>query len=167
MSGGDPAEQEAAEHFGEEEGEGRHQFLHLGHTPPSSSSRLLPAAYCLLPAACRPRPLPLPLPAPLPPPRRLSPAAAGRPQVKLTYMDEDAVRAILAEYRINSADVRINCDATPDELIDVIEGNRVYMPCVYALNKIDAITMEVWLGPLYSPCDVTASAYDVTLFEAR
>jgi hypothetical protein len=29
-----------------------------------------------------------------------------------------------------------------DELIDVIEGNRVYMPCVYALNKIDAITME-------------------------
>ena len=45
-------------------------------------------------------------------------------------------------YRINSADVRINCDATPDDLIDVIEGNRVYMPCVYALNKIDAITME-------------------------
>ena len=39
--------------------------------------------------------------------------------VKLTYMDEDAVRAILSEYRINSADVRINCDATPDELIDV------------------------------------------------
>ena len=29
-----------------------------------------------------------------------------------------------------------------DELIDVIEGNRIYMPCVYALNKIDAITME-------------------------
>lgn len=43
-------------------------------------------------------------------------------------------------------DVRINCDATPDELIDVIEGNRVYMPCVYALNKIDAITMEVHHG---------------------
>ena len=45
-------------------------------------------------------------------------------------------------YRIVSADVRINCDATPDELIDIIEGNRIYMPCVYALNKIDAITME-------------------------
>ena len=24
--------------------------------------------------------------------------------------------------------MRVNCDATPDELIDVIEGNRVYMP---------------------------------------
>jgi ribosome-interacting GTPase 1 len=29
-----------------------------------------------------------------------------------------------------------------DEFIDVVEGSRVYMPCVYALNKIDAITME-------------------------
>ena len=38
--------------------------------------------------------------------------------------------------------MRINCDATPDELIDVIEGNRIYVPCVYALNKIDAICME-------------------------
>jgi len=61
---------------------------------------------------------------------------------KLTHLNEDLVRTILQEYRILSADVRINCDATPDELIDVIEGNRVYMPCVYALNKIDAITME-------------------------
>ena len=62
--------------------------------------------------------------------------------VKLTHLDEESIRAILAEFRIVSADVRINCDATPDELIDAIEGNRVYMPCVYALNKIDAITME-------------------------
>jgi len=61
---------------------------------------------------------------------------------RLTQLDEDSIRTILAEYRILSADVRINCDATPDELIDVIEGNRVYMPCVYALNKIDAISME-------------------------
>ena len=53
-----------------------------------------------------------------------------------------AAQAILTEYRIMSATVRINCDATPDDLIDAIEGNRVYMPCVYALNKIDAITME-------------------------
>ena len=60
----------------------------------------------------------------------------------LTHMDQEAIAGILKEYRILSADVRINCDATPDELIDVIEGNRIYMPCVYALNKIDAITME-------------------------
>ena len=61
---------------------------------------------------------------------------------ELTHLDERGVAAILGEYRMASADVRINCDATADELIDVIEGNRIYMPCVYALNKIDGITME-------------------------
>ena len=61
--------------------------------------------------------------------------------VKQSHLDDESIRAILAEFRIVSADVRINCDATPDELIDAIEGNRVYMPCVYALNKIDAITV--------------------------
>lgn len=60
-------------------------------------------------------------------------------------------------------------DATLEELIDVcgrpisstqthsfklilketIEGNRVYIPCVYVLNKIDAISIEE-LGKLVS-----------------
>jgi len=34
------------------------------------------------------------------------------------------------------------CDATVDQLIDIIEGNRVYCPCLYVLNKIDTITIE-------------------------
>ena len=46
------------------------------------------------------------------------------------------------EYKISNADIMFDCDATEDELIDVIEGNRKYVPCVYALNKIDEITME-------------------------
>ena len=29
------------------------------------------------------------------------------------------------------------CDATADDLIDVVEGNRSYIPCIYLLNKID------------------------------
>lgn len=29
-----------------------------------------------------------------------------------------------------------------DELIDVIQGNRVYIPCLYVYNKIDQICME-------------------------
>jgi ribosome-interacting GTPase 1 len=36
----------------------------------------------------------------------------------------------------------IKCDATEDDIIDVIEGNRKYVPCLYALNKIDAITLD-------------------------
>ena len=46
------------------------------------------------------------------------------------------------EYRINNADIIFDCDASVDDLIDVIEGNRKYIPCLFALNKIDEITME-------------------------
>jgi len=27
-------------------------------------------------------------------------------------------------------------------LIDALDGNRAYIPCIYILNKIDAISME-------------------------
>jgi ribosome-interacting GTPase 1 len=32
--------------------------------------------------------------------------------------------------------------ATADDLIDAIEGNRIYIPCLYVLNKIDSISIE-------------------------
>ena len=38
------------------------------------------------------------------------------------HLDEESIKVILKEYSIGSANVRINCDATADELIDVIEG---------------------------------------------
>lgn len=62
--------------------------------------------------------------------------------VEMTNMSEDTIRGILHEYRINSCDVTFKCNATMDELIDVIEGNRIYVPCIYVLNKIDSITIE-------------------------
>jgi len=62
--------------------------------------------------------------------------------VPLTHMDEETIKAILGEYRVRNCDVLFHCDATADELIDVIEGNRVYIPCIYVLNKIDQITIE-------------------------
>lgn len=57
-------------------------------------------------------------------------------------LDMDTVKAILGEYRINSADITLRQDATTEELIDVIEGNRIYVPCLYVLNKIDQISVE-------------------------
>ncbi|KAI9217551.1 P-loop containing nucleoside triphosphate hydrolase protein [Blastocladiella britannica] len=62
--------------------------------------------------------------------------------VNLTHLDLDTVKAILSEYRIHNADVRFNLDATEDEFIDIIEGNRIYIPCIYVLNKIDQISIE-------------------------
>jgi len=39
--------------------------------------------------------------------------------------------------------VAIRCDATIDDLIDVLEAkSRSYIPVIYALNKIDAISIE-------------------------
>ena len=33
-------------------------------------------------------------------------------------------------------------NVTADDMIDMIEGNRVYIPCLYVLNKIDSITIQ-------------------------
>lgn len=49
----------------------------------------------------------------------------------------------MSEYKIASADLTIRCDATIDDVIDVLEAKgRSYMPVIYALNKIDSISIE-------------------------
>ncbi len=60
--------------------------------------------------------------------------------VKLTRLNEDTIKAILHEFRISNAEVLIRTDIDADQFIDVINGNRVYMPAIKALNKIDMIT---------------------------
>ena len=62
--------------------------------------------------------------------------------VTLTELDLDTVKSILSEYKIHNADITFKYDATADDLIDVVEGNRIYIPCIYLLNKIDQISIE-------------------------
>lgn len=63
--------------------------------------------------------------------------------VPLTNIDHDEIKAVLSEYRIANADVAIRqANVTADDLVDVVEGNRVYIPAIYVLNKIDAISIE-------------------------
>ncbi|BGP55463.1 GTP-binding protein rbg1 [Rhodotorula sphaerocarpa] len=62
--------------------------------------------------------------------------------VPLTKLSHEEIKAVMGEYRMANADVHIRCDPTLDEFIDVIEGGRVYIPCLYILNKIDAISIE-------------------------
>ena len=53
------------------------------------------------------------------------------------------IKAVMGEYKISSADIAIRCDATIDDLIDVLEAKaRSYIPVIYALNKIDSISIE-------------------------
>ena len=47
---------------------------------------------------------------------------------------------------MSNADVVLKNDATVEDLIDVIEGNRIYIPCIYVLNKIDQISIEELLS---------------------
>jgi len=60
----------------------------------------------------------------------------------LVDCDIETVTDVLKEYRMLNVALRINCNATIDEIIDVIEGNRKYVPCLYVMNKIDQITIE-------------------------
>lgn len=62
--------------------------------------------------------------------------------VPLTELDKETVKTILSEYKIHNADITFKCDATAEDLIDIVEGNRVYIPCIYVLNKIDQISIE-------------------------
>jgi small GTP-binding protein len=59
----------------------------------------------------------------------------------LTKIAPEEIKAICSEYRLSSANVSFRTDATAEELIDVIEGNRIYTPCIYVMNKIDCITI--------------------------
>lgn len=61
---------------------------------------------------------------------------------KLTHLNEKIVKNILSEYKMHNADVLVYDDSTVDDLIDIIEGNRKYIKCLYCYNKIDTISME-------------------------
>ncbi|GAV08919.1 hypothetical protein RvY_18538 [Ramazzottius varieornatus] len=60
----------------------------------------------------------------------------------LTKIDEKMVMLILHEYKIFNAEVVFREDATTEDFIDVIDGNRKYLPCLYVYNKIDQISLE-------------------------
>ena len=44
---------------------------------------------------------------------------------------------------MHNADIHFKEDCVVEDLIDIIEGSRIYIPAIYVLNKIDQITTEV------------------------
>lgn len=67
--------------------------------------------------------------------------------VKLTKISEREVQAVLGEYGLHNADVVFREDISVDQFIDVVEGNRVYLPAIFVVNKIDLINSENLLLP--------------------
>ncbi|KXZ55228.1 hypothetical protein GPECTOR_3g37 [Gonium pectorale] len=60
----------------------------------------------------------------------------------LTHLDDKLIQRVLQEYKIHNCEVLFKEDATVDDLIDVIEGNRRYIKCLYVYNKVDMCSME-------------------------
>lgn len=59
--------------------------------------------------------------------------------VPLTNLDEKTIRSIINEYGIHNADLLFRDDVTMDQLIDVIEANKSYVPMMILLNKVDLV----------------------------
>jgi ribosome-interacting GTPase 1 len=59
-----------------------------------------------------------------------------------TDLDVATIKSVCHEYRIHNADFIVRGPATIDDIVDVIDGTCVYIPCTYVVNKIDAISME-------------------------
>ena len=57
-------------------------------------------------------------------------------------MSDETITNIMREYKMNNAEVVLRGKCTVDDLIDAIDGNRVYIPALYVINKIDQITIQ-------------------------
>ena len=68
--------------------------------------------------------------------------ASTVPLTKLGPEPEKLATQIMREYKITSADLLAREDISVDQLVDVIQGNRQYKPCLYLYNKIDTVTVE-------------------------
>ena len=72
---------------------------------------------------------------------------------------QDACSRILGSYRIHNAEVLFREDCSLDDLIDVIEGNRKYVRCLYVYNKIDTLSIEEVDELARKPDSVVISIY--------
>ncbi|MDG6903035.1 MAG: GTP-binding protein [Nitrososphaerota archaeon] len=60
-------------------------------------------------------------------------------QVKLTKISEALIKDILRVYDVNGARVVIRQDIDDQQLVDVLSGNRIYVPSLTVMNKIDLV----------------------------
>ena len=60
-------------------------------------------------------------------------------------LDIEDVRTILSESKMMNADVLIRGNASQEDLIDAVQGNRVYVPAFIAVNKVDLVDKERYL----------------------
>ena len=70
---------------------------------------------------------------------------------KQTHLTAEEIAEIIKQFKVNNANVVIRDDITADDLVDHLSGNRVYIPAVALVNKVDLVTperykeIEAWL----------------------
>jgi len=62
--------------------------------------------------------------------------------MKLTNIDDKTIKNVMNEYRLINANVTLRSNIDVEQLIDVLEGNRVYIPAFIVVNKIDLVDKE-------------------------
>jgi ribosome-interacting GTPase 1 len=59
--------------------------------------------------------------------------------VGVTRVDEEGVKQVVREYGLHNAHVTLRQDVCYDQLIDVLMRNRLYLPSLTLVNKIDMV----------------------------
>jgi len=59
--------------------------------------------------------------------------------IPLTKIDVPTIQGMARELGINNGEILVRADITPEQFIDIVEGNKVYIPAITLLNKMDLV----------------------------
>src|SRR5205807_1245598 len=62
--------------------------------------------------------------------------------IKLTKLSMSTVKGIAEAYGMSNGSILVRDDITDDQLIDVLTGNRRYVPSLVVLNKVDLVNEQ-------------------------
>jgi uncharacterized protein len=83
---------------------------------------------------------------------------------KQTHLTVEEIADIIKQFKVNNANVVVRDDITADDLVDHLAGNRVYIPAVCLVNKVDLAgeekyrEIEKWLEEQGFPAIPLAAA---------
>jgi small GTP-binding protein len=81
-----------------------------------------------------------------------------------THLTADEIADIIKQFKVNNANVVVRDDVSADDLVDHLAGNRVYIPAVCLVNKVDLVgeeryrEVEAWLKEQGFPAIPLAAA---------